>query len=373
MGSRHPCNNHSVLEIPILLKKAGVKFNNHMAFNGAFWLLYFLYQWLGLASLYGDYNGYFINACMALPVAFIFSILAVHVFSRRYYQHNRKALFWLGLILSSLLLLVVRRYINYYIIYPRYFPMALGTPLFSAGKFLVDFVNLYVITGLYALYYAISYWYQEKHRVQQLLQQNTLAELDLLKSQVQPHFVFNTLNNIYSSALKTSPETAALIAHLSGFLNYNLYDASQHSIPLTAEMDYIKHYIQLQRNRYGNRADLALNIFDDLSGLRLAPLLLLPLIENCFKHGVDQAIEKSWVRIDVSRQADWFSVTIENSIGEKNSRPNPGTGGIGLTNVKKRLQLIYPAKHELIIMESTNSYLVQLKVHTDHHDPLLNS
>ena len=341
---------------------------NDTAFNAIFWLLYFLYQWLGLASLYGDYDGYFINACMALPVSLIFSMVAVHVFFRHYYQTDQKAAFYLGAILVSCALLMVRRYANYYFIYPRYFSHALKMPLFSGGKLLVEFVNLYAITGLYALYYFIRYWYEERQRVQELLQQSTRAELDLLKAQVQPHFVFNTLNNIYASAFKTSPETAALIAHLSGFLDYNLYDTSRDKVALTAEIDYIKHYIELQKNRYGSKVDVSVNIFDNISNLQIAPLLLLPLVENCFKHGVGDSVEKSWVRIDVSREAEKFSVMIENSIDEVTEQVKPNMGGIGLTNVRKRLQLIYPHRHELKVIEGPNSYLVILKIQIENND-----
>jgi two-component system LytT family sensor kinase len=339
-----------------------MKIKRDLAFNAIFWLLYFLYQWLGLASLYGDYHGYFINACLALPVSLIFSLVAIHNLFRQFYQKGRKAVFWIVLILSSFLLLLLRRYFNYYIIYPRYFPFALKMPLFSAGKFLVDIVNLYAITGLYALYYAIGYWHQEKHRVQDLLQQRTLAELDLLKSQVQPHFVFNTLNNIYGTALKKSPETAALISHLSGFLNYNLYDASKDSIALSEEMDYITHYVELQKNRYGSRLDTAISVPDDLPNIQLAPLLLLPLVENCFKHGVGNAIGKGWVRIDVLTTSDQLLIRIENSFDKTIGHDSNMGTGIGLANVRKRLQLLYPEQHELEVNEGTNAYLVALKI-----------
>jgi two-component system LytT family sensor kinase len=339
-----------------------MKINRDLAFNVIFWLLYFFYQWLGLASLYGDYHGYFINACLALPVSLIFSLVAIHFLFRRYYQKGGKTAFWIGLILSSALLLLIRRYVNYYIICPRYFPFALQMPLLSASKFLVDMVNLYAITCLYALYYAIGYWHQEKHRVRDLLQQRTLAELELLKSQVQPHFVFNTLNNIYGTALKKSPETAALIAHLSGFLNYNLYDASKDSIALSEDIDYIMHYIELQKNRYGGRLDTSISVPDDLPNIHLAPLLLLPLVENCFKHGVDNSIGKSWIRIAVAATGDQLLIRIENSIDKKIGQGNNTGGGIGLANVRKRLQLLYPEQHELKVNEGTNAYLVALKI-----------
>jgi two-component system LytT family sensor kinase len=350
-----------------------MNYNKHVAFNVAFWLLYFLYEWLGLAALYGDYSGYFINACLALPVSLTFSLLAVHYLFHRYYERGQVIRFWLGIILCSGSLLVLRRYFNYNFIYPHYFPFALKMPFWAAGKFLVDIINLYVITCLYALYYTVGYWYKEKDRVQELLRQQTLAELDLLKSQVQPHFVFNTLNNIYSTALKASPETADLIAHLSGFLNYNLYDASKDKIALTEELDYIGHYLKLQKNRFGERVEISEYITGNLQGIQLAPLLLLPLVENAFKHGVSCSLVASWVRIDVSHKNGMLIIAIENSCEDMPVRGNSFTGGIGLINVRRRLQLIYRGQHELQNIAKVNSYLVVLKIQIDGHDSLLNS
>jgi sensor histidine kinase YesM len=341
-----------------------MKINNEIAFNVLFWLLYFLYQWLGLASLYTGYDKYFINACLALPVSLVFSVLAVHVFFRKLYREDRKVLTWVSMILCSLLLLFVRRCINYYLIYPKYFPEALCTPFFSFGKILTEFVNLYTITGLYALYYFTRSLYLERSRVQDLLQQKTMAELDLLKAQVQPHFVFNMLNNIYATVLKDSPKTAKLISHLSGFLSYNLYDASQDKTSLVTEIGYLEHYIELQKNRYGSKLDVSLNIYDEINDVTIAPLLLLPLVENCFKHGVANSTSNSWIRIDISRQADTLFIKIENSKEDVSGNPPVDKGGIGLSNVKKRLALLYPGSHELRILNEPGTYLVILKFQT---------
>ncbi|QIP16634.1 histidine kinase [Spirosoma aureum] len=336
--------------------------NRDLAFNAIFWLLYFLYQWLGLASLYGNYHDYFINACMALPVAFLFSRLAVHFLLKKRLVETSQAIDWVYLALFSLVLLVLRRYINYYLIYPRYFPQAQHMPLFSLGKMLVDFVNLYTIAGLYALYYFIQSWYEERFRVQQLVQQQTTAELDLLKAQVQPHFVFNTLNNMYATALKRSPETASLIAHLSGFLEYNLYASTQAIVPLATEIAYIDHYIELQKNRYGPKLDVSINLYTPIDDIQIAPLLLLPLVENSFKHGVASSPGFSWIRIDISRLDGKFSVKIANSKEEQGQIPVSTTGGIGLSNVKKRLVLLYPDAHELTIIDEPHSYLIRLTI-----------
>lgn len=337
-----------------------------IAFNLVFWLLYFLYQWLGLAALSGEYGLYLINAFMALPLSFIVSWLTVHVFVKKLYQQGEKAKFWFCQIATSVILLLIRRYINYYIMYPRFFPEAQQVPLFSFGKLIVELVNLYLVVGVYALFYFARSWYYEQQRVQKLVQEKTLAELELLKSQVQPHFIFNTLNNIYSVALTKSPETAKLIAHLSSFLNYNLYESKQPKVLLASEILYIDHYIELQKNRYGSKLDVSLNVYDEINDLYIAPLLLLPLVENSFKYGIANAIQQGWVRIDIARENDHFTIKIENSV-EDNNIPETlhNGGGMGLKNVQQRLQLIYPNAHEFKAIEGLQSFLVVLKIKID--------
>ncbi|MEO8712736.1 MAG: histidine kinase [Parafilimonas sp.] len=337
-------------------------FRNHIAFNLIFWLIYFLYEWLGLAALSWQFNTYFINACMALPLSFVVSYATVHVLIKRYYLKSKKLKFWIFQISSSIILLLIRRCFNYFFIYPHFYPSAADLPLFYFPKLLIELVNLYLIVGVYALFYFVQYWYEQKQIVQILLQEKTTAELELLKSQVQPHFIFNTLNNIYATAFAKSPETAGLIAHLSNFLNYNLYESKQETVSLSSEISYIKHYIALQKNRYGDKLDASINMYDAIDELSIAPLLLLPLVENCFKHGVANSIGKSWIRIDLSKQKDEFTIKIENSIEEKDRSTLPKSSGIGLKNVKKRLQLLYPDRHELKIIEETYSFLVTLKI-----------
>lgn len=338
--------------------------SRELIFNGVFWSLYFLYEWFGLAALSGEYRMYFLNACLALPVSFIVAWITVHVLIKRYYHKGSKWQFWILQIALSLTLLLIRRHFNYFVIYPRFFPFALQVPLYSFGKIIVEIVNLYLITGVYALFYFVRSWYEERQRAQSLLQEKTLAELELLKSQVQPHFIFNALNNIYATALKTSPETAKLVAHLSSFLNYNLYEARQDFVSLNSEIAYLRHYIELQKNRYGSKLDASINLYDDLTDLYIAPLLLLPLIENSFKHGIASSVGEGWIRVDVARQSGHFSVKIENSVEERPEAPAPPSGGLGISIVQKRLNLLYPDAHELKIVAEPHAYLVILKIKT---------
>ncbi|WP_276484092.1 sensor histidine kinase [Paraflavitalea pollutisoli] len=340
------------------------KQQREIIFNTAFWTVYFLYEWFGLAALSGQYRLYFLNACMALPLSFLVAWITVHVLIKKFYLPGKHWQFWVLQISLSLVLLLIRRHFNYYVLYPRYAPFAQQVPLYSFGKMIVEIFNLYVITGVYALFYFVKSWYEEKERAQNLLQEKTMAELELLKSQVQPHFIFNALNNIYATALKTSPDTAKLVAHLSSFLNYNLYEARQDFVSLNSEIAYLRHYIELQKNRYGNKLDASINIYDDLTDLYIPPLLLLPLIENSFKHGIASSIGEGWIRVDVARQPGSFSVKIENSVEEKSTTTEPQPGGLGIRNVEKRLQLLYPDTHELKIVAEPHAYLVILKIKT---------
>ena len=336
--------------------------NLPLIFNIVFWLLYFIYEWFGLAALSGEYRSYFINACVAFPFAFVVCYFTVHILLHKYYDKWPKWKFWFFQILVSILLLLAKRCVNYYFIYPKFFPHALELPFFSFGKLIVELVNVYLIVGVYSLFYFVKNWYEQRQQVRDLVQEKTTAELELLKSQVQPHFIFNTLNNIYSTALKTSPETAKLISHLSSFLSYNLYDAKKDFVPLISELDYIKSYVELQRNRYGERFDASINIYDDLEGITIAPLLLLPLIENSFKHGIASSINQSWLRIDISKQKNKFLIKIENSIEKEREKHQIDGQGIGLKNVRRRLELLYPDQYEFKALKEQYTYLVLLKI-----------
>ena len=329
-----------------------------------FWLFYFLYQWLGLSALSGQYEAYFVNACMALPLTFTVAYVTVHVFVKKLYHKDEKIKFWLFQVSFTIMLLLLRRLINYYIIYPSYFPQAQLIPFFSLGKLIIELVNVYLVVGVYCLLYFVRSWHEERQRVQNLLQQKTLAELELLKAQVQPHFIFNALNNIYSKALQSSPDTAKLLEHLSGFLSYNLYEARQNQVPLKSELEYIRHYLALQKNRYGNKVDLSVNIFDEIDELYIAPMLLLPLVENAFKHGLTDSLEQGWLRIDVLKQQDDFLVKIENSVEEKAPLNKSAKEGIGVKNVERRLALTYPGLHEFKIIKESHSYLTIIKIKT---------
>ncbi|MBT1697652.1 histidine kinase [Fulvivirgaceae bacterium PWU4] len=341
---------------------------NDILFNVQFWLLYFAYEWLANAAVACEYRRYLINAIVIVPVTFAGAMFTVHVLFKHYYLKNRKRLFWAGLIVSMVAFVFLRRAFNYYYTYPLYYPEGNTTMSYVfLPKLIIEGVSMYLIVGLYSMFYFIKAWYEQQRLAQEFKQAKVEAELAVLKSQVHPHFIFNTLNNIYSLTLQRHDKAPNLIHHLSSFLSYNLYDGTSRTIPLTKELEHINNYIELEKIRYGNRLDVSVNVFDPIDNFNISPLLLLPLIENCFKHGVTPATGNCWIQVDISLQKDWLTVKFENSLSGEH-RQNGHRNGIGLENVKRRLEIIYPEAHELRCIREQQSYLSILKIKNLTHD-----
>ena len=193
----------------------------------------------------------------------------------------------------------------------------------------------------------------------QTQQERINAELQLLKAQVHPHFLFNTLNNIYSFSMERSPKTPGLILKLSSLLSYMLYDCKAEEVRLEKEIETMKNYIDLEKERYGNTIEISWNVEGDLKGKFISPLLMLPFLENAFKHGVSDQIDKPWLSIDISVKSDTLRCKIANS---KNEFVSFRENGPGIANVKKRLEFIYSGKHDLKLNDEGNFFVVSILV-----------
>lgn len=345
-------------------------YKKNIAFNILFWALYFLYEWLGNAAINNEYRRFLINASVIVPITLGATLVTVHVLIKRYFLQGKKTTFWIAFGITAIVFTLLRRSFNYYYTYPIYWPGAQNaTNLIFFPKLLIEGVNIYLIVGLYTMFYFMRAWYEQQRKSQALQKDKIEAQLELLKSQVQPHFIFNTLNNIYSFSIQNNTRTSEMIYRLSALLSYMLYDSKQHIIPLKKELDYVNNYIELEKIRYGDRLDISMNVFDAVDHFYITPLLLLPLIENSFKHGICN-IGNNWIRIDISMIDDWLSVKIENSYENKNGKSVNGNNGngIGLDNVKKRLDILYHAKHEFKYMPDGHSFLTILKIKNLHNE-----
>jgi LytS/YehU family sensor histidine kinase len=186
-------------------------------------------------------------------------------------------------------------------------------------------------------------------------------ELSALKAQINPHFLFNNLNTIYSMASKKDERTADVVLKLSDFLRYVLYDTSNETIPLEKEVKIIQTYVGLQRERLNpDITQVILNTEGEFGSATISPLLLLPLAENCFKHGIGK--NTGTIRIFISYDGKKLTFRTENQIALREKTDSVENGGLGIQNVEKRLRLIYPNRHSLEYHEDDGIFRLEMNI-----------
>lgn len=205
----------------------------------------------------------------------------------------------------------------------------------------------------------ISLWIYEQWKwLQNLKFEKSKAELSMLKAQVNPHFFFNTLNNLYSLTVKNSDKAPEVILKLSDMMRYTIYEGKKDIVFLKDEIIYLNNYIDLHKIRYRKSVKIEFTHTIEYSDT-IAPLLFIILLENAFKHGVETLTENTFIIISLTSNAEYIHFTIENNFDPNEISKEKG---IGLDNLKRRLELVYPNKHELSILEKDTMYKVDLKI-----------
>jgi ABC-type multidrug transport system fused ATPase/permease subunit len=243
-------------------------------------------------------------------------------------------------------------FFNYFI--DKLFPSLYYISYFKIWE-LVVIIKVYLVTSILVFLF-VQYF-------EMLIEKRDAArnELSALKAQINPHFLFNNLNTIYSMASQYDSRTTDVILKLSDFLRYILYDTSSERIPLEKEVEMIKTYVGLQKERINSEITaIELETSGDFSGVEIAPLLLLPLAENCFKHGVGKDLGNIHIQIGYNNQQLVFST--ENNVALREKANENENGGIGILNVEKRLSLIYPDGHSLKYQEKDGVFTLEMKI-----------
>lgn len=345
----------------------------------AFWLFWavfqgFLYAFISLSPSM-DYlhrlPQTMLDSLLFLPIhiflsyALMYFVIPVYVVRNKYLS---AALWTFAFILATALL---SSFLSIYVVLPvreAVLPQGLQMQGHSSpaerGSFHLAFLaglrGGITVGGLAAAIKLMKHWYVEGQRNLQLQKVAVESQLQLLKAQVHPHFLFNTLNNIFSFTQNTSPAASRMVMGLSDILRYMLYECNQPLVPLEKELKMIDDYIGLETIRYGNRLDLHVDFPGEANEFSIAPLLLLPFVENCFKHGISNMLEQPWLNLQVSITGNLLAVQLVNSKavnGEPANHP-----GLGIENVRRRLQLLYPGKHELSITSEDEVFIVNLKL-----------
>lgn len=195
--------------------------------------------------------------------------------------------------------------------------------------------------------------------IQNLKAEKAKTEISLLRSQINPHFFFNTLNNLYALTIKNSKQAPEVILKLSDMMRYTIYEGEKETVKILDEIDYLHNYIELHKIRYKKSVDITFNHSNIDPGLNVAPLLYIILLENAFKHGVETLSENAYINIYLFEDNDFIYFKIKNNFDPKEAQES---NGIGLHNLKRRLSLLYKEKHQLSVDRTKNTHQTTLKI-----------
>lgn len=218
------------------------------------------------------------------------------------------------------------------------------------------------IGGVAAAIKLLKCFFEKQQAALILDKERTEIELQMLKAQLHPHFLFNTLNNIYSLTQDVSAKASGMIMGLSQLLRYMLYDCNKPMVPLDKELKMARDYLELETIRYDHHLDISLQLPQQGGHLFIAPLILLPFLENAFKHGASKMTEQPWISMSIDITGQELSMKLINGKRAGTRSPAPG---IGIMNVRQRLQLLYPGTHQLQIDDLEEMYIVNLKITLD--------
>jgi LytS/YehU family sensor histidine kinase len=234
----------------------------------------------------------------------------------------------------------------------------------SFAKILGNLPGILIFGGIGLGARAILEFFKDKEKKKELERKNLQSELSMLRTQINPHFLFNTLNNIDALIRKDPAKASELLIKLSQEMRYMLYDSNTDKISLASEVEFIKDYISMQRSRVKNPDGIELNLDGNFNDVNLPPMLFIPFIENAFKHCHKQDEDKAIV-FDLSRNNNELTFVSRNCFDPNRQVNRDKSGGIGLELVKKRLDLLYPGRHNFVIDKAGNQFQVSLTIKLD--------
>ncbi len=234
----------------------------------------------------------------------------------------------------------------------------LQTLIWSDSFFLFLIINVIFTVITTMVLKLVKQWYSDQKTTKELQQEQLQTELKFLKSQINPHFLFNSLNNLYALTLSKSDSAPEVVLRLSNILRYILYESNEGYVSVRKEMEHVKDYVAVEKLRLGEGVTIDIDIDDTIQEDPVEPMLFLTLVENAFKHSEDILPEKRFIRIHAKSLETGFRFLIENTFSP--SKRDSETGGIGLVNIKKRLNLIYPNQHDIKSSTTDGVYRVDL-------------
>lgn len=307
------------------------------------------------------YIFYLLNLLVHLPLLLLFTYLVIYWLVPQFLLKSRYLRFFGLLALSSTMASLLKLYVSKNVYYALFIPKALHPNVwFTFDTFLVNLLWIIGPTVLFAMFKYYKNWIKSQAISNETERKRLATELQVLKGQLNPHFLFNTFNNLYSLALSKSSKTAVVVAKMSDMFHFILYECNAIEVPLSKELKLLEDYIELEQIRYADRLSVQFDKeIDNLSYL-VPPMLLYTFTENCFKHGSSPDPDQPWIKISIRVSHNRLTFEARNSLPRSYRSVN--TEGVGLVNSKRRLELIYPHTHSLIVREEPGEFLVRLDI-----------
>lgn len=304
----------------------------------------------------GGFHNSFLNYCLLL----FFFFLNYNVLLPKFYYRNKKTIYFGLVILSFLIIIIIPKTASINPIHHPHQMMPNGNGHFPKSmKMSPHFIDYFNIIP-FLLVVALTFLLRTNAQLKEIKNEKLKAEVSYLKAQINPHFLFNTLNSLYALTIIKSDDAPNAILKLSGMMRYVVTESSQEFVPLSKEIDYINDYISLQKLRMNDDMNFSFNFVGNANGKTIAPLILIPFIENAFKYGLNPD-EDSEITIEIALIDSSLTLISKNKmvVDEISEELKTETG---IENTKKRLEIIYPNKHSLEISEKENTYIISLNI-----------
>ncbi|MEO1257319.1 MAG: histidine kinase [Bacteroidota bacterium] len=346
--------------------------NKRVLLHIGFWIFYSIYNgYLSVPlsgtsfaelSMWERFEVGYLTEMILLTVKIPAVYLVLYAFLPKSFASKKIGIFAVQFFLTAMVATTLSRWMWHSFIYENIYqidpPAEASSILVAIFRWMFSSIEIWMLLGIAVAIKLFRLRLQTVQREKILIEEKLQSELKFLRAQTNPHFLFNTLNNLYHLARKKSENTADAILKLSGLMRYLLYESSVSNIPIAKEIKLIRDYIELEKLRYSERLSIDFKIEVDNEAQLIAPLLLMPFVENAFKHGASESTGNIWVHIFLKVKNNALEFSVKNS---KDTDLKIKTKGIGLKNVKRQLDLIYPA-HKLEIKNGAQEFMVFLKI-----------
>lgn len=334
-------------------------FNNRWVYHALFWIVYYLFLCLIFYSAYEIHEPvFYLQFIVFMPFSAALVYFNVYVLIPSLIYRKRYGYYFFSLALALLVSALINQLLKK--MYVHYGSAVFGyTSDMNFKNIFTEIIGLFYLTAFTTGLKLTRDWIQNQQLMKEREKQYLETELNFLKTQIHPHFFFNTLNNLYSLTLKKSDLAPEVVLKLSALMSYMLYESNAAKVSLAREVGYLQNYLDLEKLRFGQRLTVLFEMEGQIEEVSIPPMILILFVENSFKHGVKNNVNHIEIDVSLKLEGEYLFFLVRNPIGD---RSTPGKEGIGLKNAKRRLDLLYGKNYQLDISENDGQFFVFLKM-----------